>query len=375
MRGRRPRKIPEPFFAFVGCEADRRGLFVVVLDRHGSVVQYICLLLIRSTTGPTKLMTSPELPDRVRVIDSHTGGEPTRVVLSGAPDLGPGSMRERSERFRGDWDAFRSAVVNEPRGSEAVVGALLTEPSDPSCTAGAIFFNNVGLLGMCGHATIGLAVSLAHAGRIRPGHHTLETPVGNIRFELHEDRERVTFENIRSYRHVSGVSVDVPGHGAVTGDVAWGGNWFFLSKDHGQSLDPQNAEELCSFAWSVRKALTDRGVTGADGAEVDHIELFSGSDSADVDGRCFVLCPGGAWDRSPCGTGTSAKLACLAADGDLEPGDTWRQESLIGSVFEATYRVGDGGEVVPIVTGSAWVTAESTLLFDSRDPLRAGLCL
>lgn len=348
---------------------------MVVLDRHAGVVQYICLWLIRSTTGPTKLMTSSEFPNEVRVIDSHTGGEPTRVVLSGAPDLGAGSMRERSARFLSEHDAFRSAVINEPRGSEAVVGTLLVEPSDASCTAGAIFFNNVGLLGMCGHATIGLAVSLAHTGRIRPGRHTLETPVGKICFELHEDCERVTFENIRSFRHERGVSVDVPDHGTVSGDVAWGGNWFFLSKDHGQSLESRNAEELCSFAWSVRNALTARGVTGVDGAEVDHIELFSSSDSSDVDGRCFVLCPGGAWDRSPCGTGTSAKVACLAEDGDLAPGDTWRQESLIGSVFEATYRVGDDGAVIPIVTGSAWVTAESTLLFDPRDPLRTGLCL
>jgi len=283
-------------------------------------------------------------------------------------------MCERSERFGRDHDAFRSAVINEPRGSVAVVGALLAKPEDPACAIGVIFFNNVGLLGMCGHGTIGLAVSLAHAGRIGPGHHALETPVGRVRFRLHEDLERVTFENIPSYRHERAVTVDVPGHGAVTGDVAWGGNWFFLSKDHGQSLDLQSVESLCKFASSVRRVLSERGVTGAGGAEIDHIELLAASDTAGVHGRCFVLCPGGAWDRSPCGTGTSAKVACLAADGDLEPGDRWRQESLIGSVFDATYRVDDADAVIPIVTGSAWVTAESTLLFDSRDPLRTGFC-
>ena len=311
----------------------------------------------------------------IDVIDSHTGGEPTRLVISGGPDLGRGPLAERLEIFRRDFDHVRAAVVNEPRGSDVMVGALLCEPHDPACSAGVIFFNNVGFLGMCGHGTIGLIVSLAHLGRIAPGVHRIETPVGVVEAELHDD-ERVTVHNVPAYRYRTGVPVDVPGYGRVHGDIAWGGNWFFLVADHGQSLEFANVEALTDASWAIRRALEDNGITGEGGALIDHIELFAEPDSADFDSRNFVLCPGKAYDRSPCGTGTSAKIACLAADGVLAPGAVWRQASIIGSVFDASYAVEPGlpaGHVRPSIRGTAHVNAEARLIFSEADPFAWGI--
>jgi 4-hydroxyproline epimerase len=307
---------------------------------------------------------------RVGIVDSHTAGEPTRLVIEGAPDLGNGSLAERLAVFRQRYDWFRSGVVTEPRGSDVVVGALLCTPTDPSCAAGVIFFNNVSYLGMCGHGTIGLVATLAYLGRIAPGEHRIETPVGVVTARLHDDG-RVTVRNVPSYRYAKGVRLAVPGHGPLTGDVAWGGNWFFLVDDHGQELCPARVEQLTDFAWRIRQALEEQGVSGADGALIDHIELCaSGSNGAHS--RNFVLCPGKAYDRSPCGTGTSAKVACLATDSKLAPGEVWVQEGILGSRFEATY-TREGGRIRPRITGSAFVTLEGSLLFDERDPFRWGI--
>jgi 4-hydroxyproline epimerase len=310
---------------------------------------------------------------RVSVIDSHTAGEPTRVVLAGGPDLGAGPLAGRCDRFRRDHDPFRSAVVNEPRGSDVLVGALVVEPHEPGCAAGVVFFNNVGVLGMCGHGAVGLAVTLAHLGRVGPGRHRLDTPVGVVGFEYHGG-PRVTVENVPSYRHAAGVPVVVPGVGPVVGDVAWGGNWFFLTAaPHLTAILPATAERLRAYALKVRDALRANGVTGEGGAEIDHVELIAGAADPRNNARNFVLCPGGAYDRSPCGTGTSAKLACLAADGKHPPWAVWRQESVIGSVFEARYAPAGDGRVIPTITGEAFVTAEATLLFDPADPFRDGV--
>ncbi len=308
---------------------------------------------------------------RVRVIDSHTGGEPTRLVVSGGPDLGTGSLAERLECFRGKHDRFRSAVVNEPRGSDVMVGALLCDPLDPACAAGVIFFNNVGYLGMCGHGTIGLVATLAYMKRIGPGEHKIETPVGTVSAVLHEGGQ-VTVNNVASYRSEANVAVDVPGFGEVHGDVAWGGNWFFLVQNHRMELTLQNIDELTTFTWAIRQALRAHGIAGADGNEIDHVELLGPSHLPGVDSRNFVLCPGKAYDRSPCGTGTSAKLACLYADGKIREGQTWKQESIIGSVFEGSVKVRDG-KVYPSIKGSAFVNAEAELVLDPRDPLCMGI--
>ncbi|MBI3407057.1 MAG: proline racemase family protein [Planctomycetes bacterium] len=305
------------------------------------------------------------------VIDSHTGGEPTRVVIGGGPDLGAGSMAERRALLAKKHDWLRSTVVNEPRGSDVLVGALLCPPVDSSCVAGVIFFNNVGYLNMCGHGTIGVAVTLAHLGRIQPGAHRLETPVGVVGFE-YAGGPTVTVANVPSYRHAAGVTVNVPGLGNITGDVAWGGNWFFLVDKHNEELTLTNIERLTDVTWRIRQALERNHITGADGGEIDHIELFGRPSSSACHGRNFVLCPGKAYDRSPCGTGTSAKLACLFADGKLREGEVWRQESIIGSIFEGTVRVVDGA-IIPQIKGSAYVTAKATLLLDSTDPLQHGI--
>jgi 4-hydroxyproline epimerase len=307
----------------------------------------------------------------VRVIDSHTAGEPTRVVVEGGPDLGGGDLASRRERFHREHDAFRSGVVNEPRGSDVIVGALLCEPVDRSCAAGVIFFNNVGVIGMCGHGSIGVAVTLAHLGRIGPGVHRLETPVGVVAIELH-DRHRVTVANVPSYRHAAGVQVSVPGYGNVTGDVAWGGNWFFLVESPGVDIVPGNIERLTAFSKAARASLAAQGVRGDDGGEIDHVEVCAPIANGSKGARNFVLCPGDAYDRSPCGTGTSAKLACLYADGKLRPGDIWRQESIVGSVFEGTVSIVDG-QVIPEITGSAYVNAEADLILDERDPFCYGI--
>ena len=308
---------------------------------------------------------------RVKVIDSHTGGEPTRLVVSGGPDLGGGALAERLERFRQHHDSFRSAVVNEPRGSDVVVGALLCKPVDPACAAGVIFFNNVGYLGMCGHGTIGLVATLAYMKRIAPGEHTIETPVGVVSAVLHENG-KVTVNNVASYRSAADVAVKVPGYGEVRGDVAWGGNWFFLVRKHDMSLTLKDVDELTTFTWAIRTALRESGITGDQGKEIDHVELFAPSQIPGVDSKNFVLCPGKAYDRSPCGTGTSAKLACLYADGKIKEGQVWKQESIVGSIFEGTVRVKEG-KVYPSITGSAFVNAEAELILNPRDPLCMGI--
>ncbi len=304
-------------------------------------------------------------------IDSHTGGEPTRVVIAGFPDLGTGTMAERRSLCRDRYDNWRQAIACEPRGSDTMVGALLLEPQDPNACAGVIFFNNVGYLGMCGHGTIGLIRTLHHLGRIAPGRHQLETPVGMVGVELHPDGQ-VAVDNVESYRHASNVQLDVPGYGRVSGDVAWGGNWFFISKDCPVPLVLANQRALTFYTEAIRGALEKNGITGARGEEIDHIELNETSPQDDADARNFVLCPGMAYDRSPCGTGTSAKVACLAADGKLAPDQAWRQAGILGSVFEARYRVGSHG-VLPQITGSAYITLRGQLLIDENDPMTWGI--
>jgi 4-hydroxyproline epimerase len=308
----------------------------------------------------------------VRVIDSHTEGEPTRVIVDGGPPLGDGPLAEQLARFAAEFDHFRRFAVNEPRGHDAIVGALLCEPRDPSCAAGVIFFNNVGYLGMCGHGTIGLAVTLAHMGRLKPGRHRFETPVGVVGVEL-ADQNTATVENVESYRLAEAVSIEVAGLGLVRGDVAWGGNWFFLTSTPPPcDLALANVGRLTQAATAIRDALIAQGVRGKGGAVIDHIEFFAPSPSSNADSRNFVLCPGGAYDRSPCGTGTSAKLACLYADRKLRPGQVWVQESIIGSRFRASFELGPDGGVLPRISGRAFICAESKLVEDPADPFRYG---
>jgi 4-hydroxyproline epimerase len=329
-------------------------------------------------------MNSTEMPLHVKVVDSHTAGEPTRCVVTGGPNLGSGPLSERLERFHREHDSYRRAVLCEPRGSDVLVGAMLVEPCEPESAAGVIFFNNAGYLGMCGHGMIGVAATLAYLDRIAPGEHRIETPVGLVHVELHSQTQ-ATIRNVPAYRHRGGVTLQVPGYGRVTGDVAWGGNWFFLVKEHdferARALSIRQVDSLTAFTWEIRRVLNAAGITGANGAEIDHIELFTAAYNQANDSRNFVLCPGKAYDRSPCGTGTSAKMACLAADGVLKPGQPWRQEGILGTVFEGSFEFEHGESsssagycrIAPRITGSAFVTAESTLIFDPADPFCLGV--
>jgi 4-hydroxyproline epimerase len=305
----------------------------------------------------------------IEVIDSHTAGEPTRIVVSGGPLLGAGPLADRLKSFREKHDSFRSAIVNEPRGSDVMVGGVLLEPDDPTCAAAVIFFNNVGYLGMCGHGTIGLVVTLAHLGRIRPGVHRIQTPVGIVTTTLHDDGA-VSVANVPSYRKHKAVQIQVPGLGAIQGDIAWGGNWFYLVEHHDQPLALSRVDALTDFTWRIRQAVNAQGHP-----EIDHIELFAAASDTKSNSRNFVLCPGKAYDRSPCGTGTSAKLACLAADGKLAEGATWVQESILGTMFEGSYCWLDKstGQVAPTIKGRAYINAESKQILDDADPFCFGI--
>ncbi len=309
----------------------------------------------------------------LHVIDSHTGGEPTRVVISGGPDLGAGTLAEKARVLREQHDWLRSSVCNEPRGHDAMVGAILCPPHAPDCVCGVIYFNNISTLNMCIHGTIGLAMTLAHLGKIGPGTHRIDTPVGVVSATLRDDGS-VEVANVPSWRFAADVTVEVPGWGTVRGDIAWGGNWFFLIDGQGPAVSPANLEALTAFTCAVRTALEESGITGADGMEIDHIEVFGPpQDPALADSRNFVLCPGKAYDRSPCGTGTSAKLACLHAAGKLAPGRIWRQAGILGSVFEGSVEELADGKVLPRVSGRAWVNGESVYRFNPDDPFRHGI--
>ena len=316
---------------------------------------------------------SPFLLTGVKAVDSHTAGEPTRVVVAGGPDLGGGDLREKLKVFRAQYDDFRTATICEPRGSEVVVGALLCEPSNPAAaTAAVIFYNDVGYLGMCGHGTIGVVTTLAHLGRIGPGEHMIETPVGRVVTHLRSDGS-VSIENVQSYRYRADVPVDVPGYGCFRGDIAWGGNWFFLVSNHGFLLRIENRVELTAVSTGIRAALMASGITGKDNNLIDHIELCGPPIDPRNSGRNFVLCPGASFDRSPCGTGTSAKLACLHAEGELGLNEVWRQEGILGTVFEGSIHGSEGACITPRITGRAWITGETTLHFDLTDPFRTGI--
>lgn len=346
----------------------------------------------------------------VKVLDSHTGGEPTRLIYAGHPwpwadETAPGqnnaggssaddlavlratlsqpvstrrSLVQRREELGRLSDWIRTASLLEPRGSDVVVGAVLTPPEREGSTAGVVFCNNAGYLGMCGHGMIGVVVSLGAMGLLTPGDATIDTPVGSIDVTW-SGGSSVTLTNVWSYRHRKDVLVEVPGIGPVTGDIAWGGNWFFLVAEdvHRQSLELSNTPRLLEYSQGIRRALDRQGITGAHGAEIDHVELFGSASSSTADSRNFVLCPGGAYDRSPCGTGTSAKLACLVADGHVPEGGKWRQESIVGSRFVAkalaTRQTEHGVEVLPQLTGDAFVTASATLWLDPNDPFQYGI--
>jgi len=313
------------------------------------------------------------LPESIEVVDSHTEGEPTRVVIAGWPALASATMEGRREELATRFEPLWRAVVLEPRGHDAIVGALLTPPVSHGAVAGVVFFDNVGPLWMCGHGTIGVVRTLEHLGRIAPGRVRLDTPVGPVAAELSVDG-LVTIENVPARCLAQDVAVEVPGLGRVVGDVAYGGNWFFLVQGGIERVDGDNLERLRAVTLAIQRALAERGITGEGGAVVDHVILYGPPGRADADSRNYVLCPGGAYDRSPCGTGTSAKMASLHARGQLAPGQRYRQESIAGSLFTGWLEESDG-KLLPRIQGRAFVTGKATLYLDPRDPFRHGLAL
>jgi 4-hydroxyproline epimerase len=307
----------------------------------------------------------------MRVVDSHTEGEPTRVVLEGWPMPAGATMAERREHMRAHQDHLRRAVVCEPRGHSAVVGALLTPPVTDGSVAGIVFFNNGTFLGMCGHGLIGVVRTLEYLGRLTPGTAQFDTPVGTVCATL-DATGTVTIQNVPAYLHARDVAVDVPGLGTVVGDIAWGGNWFFITHLLTAPLELANAVELTRITQQIQDAIRANGITGANGEDIDHIEISAAPARPDADARNFVLCSGGEYDRSPCGTGTSATMAALHARGALALGAPWRQESITGGLFTGWLTAGAAGTLVPHIRGTAFVTADATLRFDPGDPFRAG---
>jgi 4-hydroxyproline epimerase len=251
-----------------------------------------------------------------------------------------------------------------------MVGALLTAPVNADSVAGVVFFNNVGYLGMCGHGLIGVVRTLAHMGRLGAGEARIDTPVGTVSAQLNADSS-VTIRNVPASCYQRDVVVAVPGVGRLQGDIAWGGNWFFITHLDQPPLELPHLDELLRITRATLHALAAQGITGAQGAAIDHVELTAPGAADVADARNFVLCPGGAYDRSPCGTGTSAKLAVLHAQGALQPGQVWRQQSITGGLFEGWLEA-QAGELIPFIRGRAYVTGESVLRFDSRDPFRQG---
>jgi 4-hydroxyproline epimerase len=328
---------------------------------------------IASEAPQTQLPTvvPPVWPDVIRVIDSHTEGEPTRVVVEGWPQPRGETMTERRDYLRAHWDHLRRAVVCEPRGHEAMVGALLTPPVEPDSVAGVIFFNNVGYLGMCGHGLVGVARTLAYLGRLEPGLVRIDTPAGTVTAELGRCGI-TTIRNVASRLYARDVAVEVPGLGRVVGDIAYGGNWFFMTHLPGVTPELGQVHRLTELAQHIMDALEREGIRGEDGAVIDHVELAGEPTRPDAHEKNFVLCPGGVYDRSPCGTGTSARMAALYARGKLRPGERWQQESVTGSLFVGWVEE-DGDELVPWIRGRAFVTGAAMLRFDPADPFRAGI--
>lgn len=311
-------------------------------------------------------------PNKIEVVDSHTEGEPTRVVVSGWPEPRGLTMQEFRDDLAENFDHLRRAIIDEPRGHDAIVGALLTRPVTEGADVGVIFFNNVGYLGMCGHGTIGVVETLAWLGRVEPGAIRLDTPAGLVDVFL-DPNGAITIRNVPATCYLLDQRIDVPGLGEINGDIAYGGNWFFITSIPAPALELKNVDELLEVTRKIRATLIERDVTGAGGAEIDHIELMGPSpELGEAGARNFVLCPGGAYDRSPCGTGTSAKLAALYKRGEIELEERWIQESIVGGRFIG-WLTKEGADLIPWIRGRAFITGETTLYFSVDDPFRGGL--
>jgi proline racemase len=327
----------------------------------------------------------------LQAVDSHTAGEPTRIVTGGLPPVAGATMAEKRAALRIRHDALRRALVHEPRGHDAIVVAYLVPPCHPDAHAGVVFCNDVGYLGMCGHGAIGVATVLVGMGMV-PAQEpetrvVLDTPAGLVpcRVAVSNGRARaVTITNVPSFQFRQRAIAAVPGFGKVAADIAWGGNWFAFveAAQLGLHVDKAHLPQLLPAAIAVREALAANGVRGVhpeSGEEqlVDHVKLFDALEGPTPGARAMTLCPGTAYDRSPCGTGTSAKLAVLHSKGELGVGEWFTSESVIGTRFRAriaaTTQVGQFAAIVPEIEGAAYVTGLQTFVLDPEDPCVHGL--
>lgn len=324
-------------------------------------------------------------------IDTHTGGNPTRTLISGLPKLVGETMSEKMLHMKKEFDWIRKLLMNEPRGHDVMSGALLTDPCHPEADIGVIYIETGGYLPMCGHDTIGVCTALVESGLIpiqEPVTYLkLDTPAGLVEVEISLENgkaKEVSFCNIPAFL-LKSVSVDVEGIGRVDADIAYGGNFYAIidAESVGLDLIPENASNIIEKAINIRNTINVkteivhpqysfiRGLT--------HVEFFTEPTHEKADVKNTVVVPPGGIDRSPCGTGTSAKLAVLYANQEISIGEEFVHESIVGSLFrgcvlETTY-VGDVAAVVTKITGSAWLMGMHRFFYHEEDPLKEGFLL
>jgi 4-hydroxyproline epimerase len=321
-------------------------------------------------------------------IDGHTAGNPVRLIAGGAPLLRGSSMAERRLDFLDRFDWIRTSLCFEPRGHDMMSGGFLYPPTQDDTDIGILFIETSGCLPMCGHGTIGMITFGLEQGLIRPrvpGQLSVEVPAGRIEISYTTDGDKVTavkIRNVASYLAVRDVDIDIPGFGSLRVDVSYGGNFYAIIEPQGayKSLDDLGAARILELSPRIREALRakvtpvhpdDPNIKG-----VSHVLWADKPKSAGADGRNAVFYGDKAIDRSPCGTGTSARLAHLAAKGVLRVGGSFVHESYIGSRFtgivEAATNVGDFEAIIPSIEGSAIATGINTIWVDRADPFWAG---
>jgi 4-hydroxyproline epimerase len=321
-------------------------------------------------------------------IDGHTAGNPVRLVAGGAPRLNGVTMSERRQDFLARFDWIRTGLMFEPRGHDMMSGGFLYPPADPESDAAILFIETSGCLPMCGHGTIGMVTFALEHGLVvpkTPGKLRVEVPAGKIEVEYVQDGAKVTsvkIRNIASYLAAEGVQIDVPGFGPLSVDVAYGGNFYAIIEPQGpyRGLDALGAAKILELSPVVRKLMReavepvhplDPTIRG-----VSHVLWADAPKSEGADGRNAVFYGERAIDRSPCGTGTSARIAQLAAKGRLKPGDRFVHESYIGSRFigrvEAATELGGKPAIIPSIEGSAFATGLNQIWIDQADPFWRG---
>jgi len=321
-------------------------------------------------------------------IDAHTCGNPVRVVAGGGPMLPHAPMADRRQIFMRDHDWVRRALMFEPRGHDVMSGSILYPPSAPDYDLAVLYIEVSGCLPMCGHGTIGTVTAALEAGLVIPreaGRLALETPAGRVDVEYASDGpyvDQVRLFNVPSYQHAAGVRIEVAGLGEIVVDVAYGGNYYAIIEPQANwaGLDSMGASDIQRLSPLVRRAaqaaVAPMHPEDARIAGISHVMWCDKPRDPRADARNAVFYGEKAIDRSPCGTGSSARMAQLAAQGRLAVGDGFVHESIIGTMFdcrvEAAAMVGGMAAIRPSVAGWARVIGHNTIYVDDRDPLAHG---